>query len=61
MDKCCLCSMYFANRTQQDGAGGRVLTNISYTLLTLLFFSYVMYLFNQNYVDFATSAFFIII
>ncbi len=26
-----------------------------------LFFSYVMYLFNQNYVDFATNAFFIII
>ncbi len=26
--------------------------------LTLLFLSYVIYLFNQNYVDFATSAFF---
>ncbi len=40
---------------------GEGLANISYTLLTLLFFFYIMYLFHQNYVDFVTSVFFIII
>ncbi len=32
--------MQFANHTQKHGAGERAFNNISYTLLTLLFFSY---------------------
>ncbi len=52
MDKCSVpvvCTLQITLNNM--GLGGRALTNISYTLLTLLFFAYMMYLFNQNYVD----------